>query len=145
MTGRGFRRDFDAGNVWFLDLGTDYKGVFSCDSSIYLQFVHFLVFMLCFNKNSNNNDHKPNRPGLAWLQYMGIGNEICSAHSLQKGPATSVHCKRTQQGYGVGLPISSVKHYPQVLEEFSEEKVGRLCLWPLFSELTRVGRFGPRC
>lgn len=115
-------------------MGADYKGVFSCDNSVYLQFAYFSVYVLCFNKN--NSTMTINQTGLAWLQYLGTVKWMCSLPSKK-----SCHSCTLQKLMGLGLPISSVKPYSQALGEFSEEKVGTVCLSSLGS--ARVGRFGP--
>lgn len=108
-----------AGNVWFLDLGTGHKGVFSCDNGVYLESVHFSVWMLNFTKNDNSNNHKLSRPGLAGLKFMGMASWMCSLTShdrhqgLLKRPCKGVRASCVGPGgilrgeSGEGPPITS--------------------------------------
>lgn len=48
------------------------------------------------------------------------------------------------QGMRAGLPISSVKRHLQGPGAFSEEKIGRVCLRPLFPGLSYSGQGWPQ-
>lgn len=75
MTGGGARRGVWCWQSLVSQFACWSQGVLSCDDVVYLIFMHFLVFMLHFNKNNSHN-HKQHGPGLA--QVHGMVDQICS-------------------------------------------------------------------
>lgn len=72
---------------------------FNGGNSVYLQFLHFSVYMLYFSENDNNN----RRPGLAWC--MRVVSWICSVTSERSrlSPGT---LQEDPEFMRMGLPIS---------------------------------------